>query len=170
VRVILIHKGQIKSEKGLVVMAILSNDIEIYIKSRFDSGFAELKRSELAELFQCAPSQINYVLTTRFPVEKGYVVTSRRGGGGGIRIRKINLGEKEVLYRMIKDVLKDEISGRQAQAIIEGLVEAGILSLPQGKMAAAAVSDRALTLVRDGQASLRADILKQILVAVLYEE
>jgi len=151
-------------------MAILSNDIEIYIKSRFDSGCAELKRNELAERFQCAPSQINYVLTTRFPVEKGYVVTSRRGGGGGIRIRKINLGEKEVLHRMIKNVLKEEISGRKAQGIIEGLVESGILSRPQGKMAAAAVSDKALVLVREYQDILRANILKQILVAALYEE
>jgi transcriptional regulator CtsR len=150
-------------------MAILSNDIEIYIKSRLQSGLVEFQRNELAERFGCAPSQINYVLTTRFPVEKGYMVTSRRGGGGGIRIQKLDLEEKDYLFRMITDVLKEEISGAQAQKIIEGLVDAGILSGPQGKIAAAAVSEKTLQSARDNQDALRANILRQILIAILHE-
>ena len=151
-------------------MANLSNTIEIYIKSRLRSGFVEFQRNEMAEMFGCAPSQINYVLTTRFPVEKGYRVTSRRGGGGGVRIQKLDTDENGYLFRMIRDVLKETVSGSQAQKIIEGLVEAEILSKPQGKMAAAAVSDKALTSVRDDQEVLRANILKQILVAIVHEE
>ena len=151
-------------------MAILSNDIEIYIKSRLQSGRAEIKRNELAELFGCAPSQINYVLATRFPVEKGYVVTSRRGGGGGIRVRRINLDEKQVLLRMLKEVLRKELSLVEAQRLIEGLVDAGVLSRLQGNMAAAAISQKALMGVHNDRDGLRANILKQILAAVLYEE
>lgn len=151
-------------------MANLSNTIEIYIKSRLQSGLTELKRNELAEMFGCAPSQINYVLATRFGVEKGYTVTSRRGGGGGIRIQRIDIKENNYLLKMIKDVLKEEVSEPQAKKIIEGLTEAGFLSDLQGRIAAAAVSGKALAGAGDGQDRLRANILKQILVAMLHEE
>ncbi len=151
-------------------MAVLSDDIEIYIKARMQKGFVELRRNELAELFHCAPSQINYVLSTRFPLEKGYMITSRRGGGGGISIRRIKIDEKEYLFKMVSGGLKEEITGQQAKRILEGLVETGILSGSQGKVAVAAVSGKALQSVRSNQDALRASILKQILVAMLYEE
>jgi len=151
-------------------MAILSNDIEIYIKSRLQSGFIEFKRNELAERFGCAPSQINYVLATRFTVEKGYVITSRRGGGGSVSLKRLALDENEYLFWTIRDVLKESVSASKAQKIIEGLVETGVISGPQGKMAAAAVSKKALIGAGDGQDGLRANILRQILVAILHGE
>lgn len=157
------------SEKGLAAMAILSDDIEIYIKARMQKGFIELRRNELAERFHCAPSQINYVLATRFPVEKGYMVTSRRGGGGGISIRRVQINEKEYLFKMVSGGLEKEITSQQAKRILEGLVEAGILSGSQGKVAVAAVSGKALSSVRNNQNAVRANILKQILMAMLYE-
>jgi transcriptional regulator CtsR len=151
-------------------MANLSNTIEIYIKQRLQSGLFELKRNELAVRFGCAPSQINYVLATRFGVEKGYTVTSRRGGGGGIRIQRIDIEENDYVLGMITGVLKEEVSVMHAQRIIEGLVETGMLSGPQGRIAAAAVSQKALKGARVDQDGLRANILKQILVAMLHKE
>ncbi|HOK71062.1 MAG TPA: CtsR family transcriptional regulator, partial [Bacillota bacterium] len=74
-------------------MGSLSDYIESYLKLLLDTGphgFVEVQRRELAERFRCAPSQINYVLSTRFTVERGYVVETRRGGGGYIRIFKLD--------------------------------------------------------------------------------
>jgi transcriptional regulator CtsR len=150
-------------------MSILSNQIELFIKSILQNGIAELQRNELAEQFHCAPSQINYVLTTRFSVEKGYVVSSRRGGGGGIRIVKIDVDQNDYLFDIIKEGLREEISFIQAKRIVDGLKSTGIIVDIQSRMILAAVSDKALAGSYEPNA-LRANILKQILIAMLYEE
>lgn len=150
-------------------MSILSNRIELFIKSMLQNGMAELQRNELAEQFNCAPSQINYVLTTRFSVEKGYVVSSRRGGGGGIRIVKIDIDQNDYLYDIINGGLQDEITFKRVKTIVDGLRETGIIGNVQSRMILAALSDKALAGPYEPNA-LRANILKQMLVAMLYEE
>ena len=85
-------------------MANLADLIEQFIKESFkeiQGGIVEIQRNEMANQFSCAPSQINYVLTTRFTVEKGYFVESRRGGGGYIRIKKLKISEDDFLKDMI---------------------------------------------------------------------
>lgn len=74
-------------------MASISDQIEYYLKKLIEKykGEVEIKRNQLANDFNCAPSQINYVLETRFPLEKGYVVESQRGGGGYVRIIRIKI-------------------------------------------------------------------------------
>jgi transcriptional regulator CtsR len=151
-------------------MSILSNQIELFIKSLLQNGIADLQRNELAEQFHCAPSQINYVLTTRFSVEKGYVVSSRRGGGGGIRIVKIDVDQNDYLFDIINGRLREEISFLQARRIVDGLKSTGIIGEVQSRMILAAVSDKTLSGFCDEPNVLRANILKQILVAMLYEE
>ncbi len=151
-------------------MSILSNQIELFIKSLLQNGIADLQRNELAEQFHCAPSQINYVLTTRFSVEKGYVVSSRRGGGGGIRIVRIDVDQNVYLYDIISEGLREGISFIRAQKIVDGLRETGIIGDVQSKMMLAAVSDKVLAGSCYEPNVLRANILKQILVAMLYEE
>lgn len=150
-------------------MAILSNDIELFIKSMLQNGIAELQRNELAERFHCAPSQINYVLATRFTVEKGYVVSSRRGGGGGIRIIRLNVDQNDYLFEIINGTLSSEISYVQARRIVDGLLETGIIGGAQLRIILAALSGKALEGSREPDC-IRANILKQILVAMLYEE
>ena len=151
-------------------MSILSNQIELFIKSLLQNGIAELQRNELAEQFHCAPSQINYVLTTRFSVERGYVVSSRRGGGGGIRIVKIDVDQNDYVFDIINEGLQEGISFLRAKKIVDGLLATGIIGDVQGRMILAAVSDKALAGYCFEPNAQRANILKQILVVMLYEE
>ena len=80
-----------------------SDSIEEYIKTILaQAGMVELKRSELADVFQVVPSQINYVIKTRFTESRGYIVESKRGGGGYIRIGKIEFSDR---HQMLSDLL-----------------------------------------------------------------
>ncbi|MGB8953848.1 MAG: CtsR family transcriptional regulator, partial [Tumebacillaceae bacterium] len=86
----------------------ISDIIEQHLKqilTKSNEGMVEIKRSELADTFNCVPSQINYVISTRFTVEKGYVVESKRGGGGYIRITKVGLDRNKSLHRAILDII-----------------------------------------------------------------
>jgi len=111
-------------------MANLADLIEAFIKDSFEqiSGeILEIQRNEMASLFQCAPSQINYVLTTRFTVDKGYFVESRRGGGGYIRIKKLKI-KKDDFLRHILNHIDDSISSSQAEMLIKRIWEMGIIT------------------------------------------
>ena len=103
----------------------LSDTIESFIKELLsqDETEVELKRNELAEYFGCAPSQINYVLATRFTPDHGYVIESRRGGGGYIRIvRVVQSGSQHLLY-LIHERIGDSISEVEAAHLISQLAE-----------------------------------------------
>ena len=149
-------------------MSVLSNDIEKFIKSMFDSKTQEasLQRNELADYFGCAPTQINYVITTRFSPEKGYVTESRRGGGGYIRIVRIDVNKHDYVINILK-TMPDEISYRQASKIAEGLKETGIINELTKKMILAGVSDSAIAVPAGIKDKLRAKILKQMLLALV---
>ena len=91
----------------------LSNMIERFIKSMIEmaeDSTIEIQRNELAERFDCAPSQINYVLTTRFTPYKGYYIESRRGGGGYIKIIKVGIDENEDINTIIVDIIGESIT------------------------------------------------------------
>lgn len=108
-------------------MSNLADMIEQYIRAMFDEAQQEqleLQRYELARLFNCVPSQINYVLSTRFTVDKGYMVESRRGGGGFIRIMRVALSPRPgtVLSR-IYELIEDRISTKRAETLLERLAE-----------------------------------------------
>jgi transcriptional regulator of stress and heat shock response len=101
----------------------ISDIIEQYLKDilrQSEEGVIELQRSELAELFQCVPSQINYVISTRFSFEQGYIVESKRGGGGYIRIRQLTFGSAHKLLQLLKS-LPEEMSQREADGLVERL-------------------------------------------------
>ena len=97
-------------------MSILSDHIEEFIKELLieDEGMAELQRNELAQKFNCAPSQINYVLTTRFSPNRGYVTESRRGGGGYIRVIRLDIERCDYISDIIDEQLSRPINMRQA--------------------------------------------------------
>ncbi|MEL7601687.1 MAG: CtsR family transcriptional regulator, partial [Bacillota bacterium] len=83
-------------------MSVLSDSIELFIKELLDqSDEVSLQRNELAQHFNCAPSQINYVLATRFTPDKGYIIESRRGGGGYIRVLRLSVETSEHLFRLV---------------------------------------------------------------------
>ena len=128
------------------------------------NGSAELQRSMLAERFNCVPSQINYVMSTRFSPEHGYIVESRRGGNGYIRITRVRTDRKTLLMHVINSI-GDELDAASARAIVQNLVDSEAGSAEAGQSLLAATGDRALRRVdRSGRDMLRADIFKQVLI------
>ena len=148
----------------------LSDTIEQFIKAMLqqDEPEVELKRNELAEYFNCAPSQINYVLATRFTPDHGYIIESRRGGGGYIRIVRMEQSAGEHLLYLIHERIGDSIGETEAIHLIGQLRERGLVSLESAQLMNAAISQRALSLpipasLKD---AARARILRSMLLTV----
>lgn len=160
-------KKTVNVRKGMIRMG-MSDLIAGFIKDALEEdGTAELQRSELANRFGCVPSQINYVISTRFSPERGYAVESRRGGGGYIRIRRVSTDPKLLLMHTV-NAIGDSVDMRSAAALLSNLAGAGLLSETAAKVMLAGIGDRALITAppqyRDG---LRAGILKQMLVNLM---
>jgi len=129
-----------------------------------EQGTAELQRSELASRFNCVPSQINYVISTRFSPEHGYIVESRRGGGGYIRIRRVQADPQQLIMHTVNAV-GDEIDQRTCAALVSNAVSSGAMSKGAAKLILAAVSEQALRPVTpSGRDTVRASIFKQMLI------
>ena len=129
-------------------------------------GTVELQRAELATRFNCVPSQINYVISTRFSPEHGYIVESRRGGGGYIRIKRVAM-DVEMLLMHTVNAIGDRIDANSAGALIANLRHNGAINDDQARLIMSATGTNALRpadpLERD---ILRASILKQILINI----
>lgn len=127
-------------------------------------GVLEVQRGELAEKFNCVPSQINYVMSTRFSPERGYIVESRRGGNGYIRITRVRVDRETLLMHVINS-LGDRVDLPSARAILGNLAEAGALTEDLARTLLTAVGDKALGAVpRDLRDQVRADVLKNVLI------
>ena len=132
-----------------------------------EGGSAELQRSNLAEKFRCVPSQINYVISTRFSPEHGYLVESRRGGNGYIRITRVQATPKALIMHTVNAV-GDELGPRTAAAFVSNLLDADALDTRSAALILTAISDRALQpIAPEHRDIVRASIFKQLLVAVL---
>jgi transcriptional regulator CtsR len=150
-------------------MARLSDTIEEFIKSLMqgsDESELQIKRNELASHFSCAPSQINYVLTTRFTCDRGYHIESRRGGGGYIIIKRIECGTRKSLLDSINESIGDNLTYDRGVQIIEGLFELNILSYREGNIMKAAINDRALS-IYENRNKVRGDILKGMIMVIM---
>ena len=148
----------------------LSDSIETFIKTMLtqEEPEVELKRNELAEYFGCAPSQINYVLATRFSPDHGYVIESRRGGGGYIRIvRVVQSGSQRLMY-LINERIGDANSEAEAVRLIHQLTEQGFITQAEGEIMRAAVSAQALSIpIPDSlKSALRARTLRTMLMTI----
>lgn len=148
----------------------LSDTIETFIKAMLqeDQPEVELKRNELAEYFHCAPSQINYVLATRFTPDHGYVTSSQRGGGGYIRIVRVQATAQDHLSYLLRERIGESLDAQSAQVLCAQLAERRVVSHEEARLMAAAVSPQALSApapeaVKD---ALRAKILKAMLLDV----
>jgi transcriptional regulator CtsR len=149
-------------------MSSLSDKIEKYLRSlikRYE-GEVEIKRNRLADDFDCAPSQINYVLDTRFTVERGYIIESRRGGGGFVRIIKVKLtSENEAMKNIIKQ-LKGPIKPKEAKGIIKRLYENNLIKQRDRILLEAAVSKESIGFESDDKNLIRTQVLKNTLKAI----
>ncbi|MDD4237501.1 MAG: CtsR family transcriptional regulator [Desulfotomaculaceae bacterium] len=151
-------------------MSNISDLIEQYLKSLISNSprdFVEIQRSQLAVRFSCVPSQINYVLTTRFSTGHGYLVESRRGGGGYIRIVKIPLDQRAGLILDISELIGDAISQNDAEGMLGRLIEEELISLREARIMQAAVGRYPQLVEAQTQEHLRAAILKTMITAVL---
>ena len=151
-------------------MAILSDIIEAFIKSLLEENEGEklqIQRNELASHFSCAPSQINYVLTTRFTIDKGYIIESRRGGGGYIVIRQTK-DSYEQIKDMINEKIGDSITYDCAISLIEALIDIEILKDREGQIVKTVINDRVLASINtEGRNKIRAELLKSMIMVVL---
>ena len=151
-------------------MARLSDIIEEFIKDMMKENKEEeleIVRNELANYFSCAPSQINYVLTTRFTTDKGYYIESKRGGGGCIRIRRIQFQNYKPLFSIINGKIGNNITYDTGVKIIEGLYETGYINEKESNIMKAAINERALSNDTEYRNILRANILKSMITVIL---
>lgn len=149
-------------------MANLADDIEQFLKQQLNQATSiELQRAMLAGQFGCAPSQINYVLATRFTPERGYLVESRRGGGGFIRIIRLRLEPGDSLHQLIHRKIGDQLTQAEALGYIDRLHEAKIIDDREAALMEAVVNREAIGLDLPLRDMVRANLFKAMLLATL---
>lgn len=149
-------------------MKPLTDSIEAFIKSLLEEGQeqVDVQRNELAQYFRCAPSQITYVLSTRFTPDHGYIIESRRGGGGYIRIVRLRESPGSNLLYLINQRIGSAISRQDCEAIISQLRENGIVTKNEAGLMRAAVSNEAIHLPVAFKDTLRASVLRAMLLQI----
>lgn len=153
-------------------MRNISDIIEQYLKQVIDlssNDVIEIKRSEIADKFDCVPSQINYVINTRFTLERGFVVESKRGGGGYIRIIKVKLHDEIDIIDQMLQMIQHSIAQSNAESMVVRLAEEGIITNREAKLMLS-VLDRSVLLTdlpfRD---ELRARMLRAMMRTLKYK-
>ena len=147
----------------------ISDMIASFIQEALDEadGVLELQRSDLAQRFGCVPSQINYVMSTRFSPERGYIVESRRGGNGYIRITRVHMDHQTLLMHIINSI-GDSLDLPSARALLSNMVDSEAMDLQLARCLLAAISDRSLQSVPTAHRNaIRADIFKQVLIQLV---
>ncbi|WP_018924703.1 CtsR family transcriptional regulator [Salsuginibacillus kocurii] len=154
-------------------MRNISDIIENHLKSiltQSDRDLIEIKRSELAQRFQCVPSQINYVIRTRFTVEKGYIVESKRGGGGYIRISKVKPADQADLCQQLMSTVGKQIDQQTAESVIVRLLEEDAITNREAKLLLAVIERNVITLAEpQSRDYIRANIMQSVLQRLRYE-
>ncbi|MEX3746668.1 MULTISPECIES: CtsR family transcriptional regulator [Lysinibacillus] len=154
-------------------MRNISDIIEGYLKQVLElggEGHIEIKRSEIADKFQCVPSQINYVINTRFTAERGYLVESKRGGGGYIRILRVRANSQ---IDLIDDVLRQIECGASqtmAEDLVFRLIDEQVISKREAKLMLAAIDRSTIDLQLPLRDHIRAKIVRAMLTTIKYEQ
>ena len=145
----------------------LTSLIEDFIKEMMseEDGTIELKRNELASRFGCVPSQINYVISTRFSPERGYIVESRRGGGGYIKIQRVMPKPGNQMMHVV-NAIGDYVSYSEAAAIVRNCYDYDLITEKEARIILAAITEKSMPIEQPQQDALRARMLKNILVAI----
>ena len=145
----------------------MSDVIEQFIKDLFDDDnqLVEIQRNELAEHFNCVPSQINYVISTRFKPSQGYYVESKRGGGGHITIKKVSSTKSDYFMHIIKNI-GEEMTSNDVDILINDFLSYNLITKEEAKLLKVATSDNVLLLAKDVKDKLRAKIFKNMLLNI----
>jgi len=150
-------------------MNSLSWEIEQYIKEqmlRNQLDVLEINRSMLSQLFNCVPSQINYVLSTRFTPAQGYLVESRRGGGGFVRIVCLSFDEADDIKQILSETIGESINQNDAEGLLEMLKQQGYLSAREAQMLKTILKDRVLGGEKKNRDAMRANLLQYALSVI----
>ncbi|HIW70120.1 MAG TPA: CtsR family transcriptional regulator [Candidatus Limosilactobacillus merdipullorum] len=149
----------------------MSDMIEDYLKEILgQTPEIEIKRSDIANQFDVVPSQINYVIKTRFTIQNGYLVRSKRGGGGYIRIEQINELDNVDLIEMLLSSIGTSLTEREASNIINTLYNADLITQREGNLMMVAVSRQTLSVDnRQAEDILRANVLSAMLNRLRFE-
>ena len=145
----------------------MSDLIESYLKNVLLSNeTVEIRRSEIADQFNCVPSQINYVINTRFTIQQGYVVESKRGGG--IRIMKVNLVNEMDVLNTLGDLIPPQLSVREANHLLQNLYENELISKREAQMMALMMEkDTFPVSVKNGD-EIRSNMMKKLIDNLKY--
>ncbi|MDL4841352.1 CtsR family transcriptional regulator [Aquibacillus rhizosphaerae] len=152
-------------------MSNISDVIEAYLKNIIQSNnknAIEIKRSEIADRFECVPSQINYVINTRFTIERGYVVESKRGGGGYIRIIRITNEDKAKLIDEVIEMIQPTVSQQAAIDILERMLEEELITKREAKLMVSAISRNTLAFHLPVRDEIRSRIMTAMLTTLKY--
>lgn len=142
----------------------MSDMIEEYLKRALrEEGRVEIKRNELADLFDCVPSQINYVINTRFTMQHGYAVESKRGGGGYIRIIKLQVKSNTEMIERMSQIIGDRVTEKEAQIIIQTLYDNEYMTRREAQIMLAAIHQENYT----GNPVLDEQLRSNILLSML---
>jgi transcriptional regulator CtsR len=153
-------------------MRNISDVIEQYLIKYFDisnNDYVVIKRSEIASKFDCVPSQINYVINTRFTQERGYIVESKRGGGGYIRITKVQFHDKASVIEQILNTLHHSISQSSSEDYIYLLLENSVITEREAKMMLSVIDRSVLMVNLPYRDELRSRMLRAMLTSLKYK-
>ena len=144
----------------------VSDIIEEFIKELFNNEEEiEIQRNNLAQKFNCVPSQINYVIATRFKPSQGYYVESRRGGGGHITIKKVSNTKSDYIMHIIENI-GEALQNSEAEILISDFLTYGLVNEKEAKLLRVATSDNVLDIPKEYKDKLRASIFKNMLLNI----
>lgn len=145
----------------------MSDMIEDFIKDLFEEeDLVEIQRNDLAQKFNCVPSQINYVIATRFKPSQGYYVESKRGGGGSIKIKKVNITKSNYFMHIINSI-GESLTAQEVDIFISNFLSYNIVNTIEAKLLKVATSDNVLKIEQPTRDELRARIFKNMLVNLI---
>ena len=145
----------------------MSDLIEEFIKDLLkEDDELEIQRNDLAQKFNCVPSQINYVISTRFKPSQGYYVESRRGGGGHITIKKISNTKSDYLMHIIENI-GETLQNSEAEILISDFLTYNLVTNKEAKLLRVATSDNVLDVPKEYKDKLRANIFKNMLLNIV---
>lgn len=145
----------------------ISDIIEDFIKEMLDDeNSAIIQRNDLAEQFNCVPSQINYVISTRFTPVQGYYVESQRGGGGYIKIKKVNVTNSDYLMHIITSI-GNQVTAKEVDIFVNNFLDNGVINEKEARLIKSATNDKVLTLKPPTKDKVRANIFKNMLITLV---
>ncbi len=137
--------------------------IEEYLKKALqEEGKVEIQRNEIADLFDCVPSQINYVINSRFTIQHGYAVESKRGGGGYIRIIEVQVNNNAEQLELMDEIIGTELSEKEAEIIVNTLYESDLMTEREAHIMLAAMNQNHYTKNKTIDDQIRANILSSM--------